>query len=193
MRPRFCSAVALLTLALGIACLACAPKKREVVFWEFFPAEVVQPLIDQFEKENPGIKVRMEQLTWQSGLEKITAAMAADNEPDLCEMGSTWMPRMLESGRLADWSAGVADLKPALRGWELCSVGDAIYGVPWEVGTRALFYNKTLFARAGLDSTRPPETWSQLREASQRIHKLGGGVRGFGVQAGERYILFKKF
>ena len=176
-----------------VAMGSCAPAKREVVFWQFWPAEVVQPLLDRFEEENPGVQVRMEQLTWQSGLEKITAAMAAGNVPDLCEMGSTWMPRMLASGQLADWSAGVADLKPAMRGWELCSIGDAVYGVPWVLGSRALFYNKTLFARAGLDSTRPPETWPELLEAATAIQKLGGDVRGYGVQAGERYVLFKKF
>lgn len=190
-RPR-----AFLAFFLAFAVLAitgCAPARREVVFWQFWPAEVVQPLIDQFQKENPGVQVRMEQLTWQSGLEKITAAMAAGNAPDLCELGSTWMPRMLDSGQLADWSAGVADLKPQLRGWDLCSVGDAIYGVPWVMGTRALFYNKTLMARAGLDPERPPETWGELYEAAEKIQKLGGEVRGYGVQAGERYILFKKF
>jgi multiple sugar transport system substrate-binding protein len=183
-----------LTAGIGLLLLlSCAPAKQEVVFWQFWPAEVVNPLIEQFEKENPGIDVRMEQLTWQSGLEKITAAIAAGNVPDLCELGSTWMPRMLASGQLTDWSAGVADLRPSVRGWELCSIGDAIYGVPWVMGTRALFYNKQLFARAGLDSTRPPETWAELFEAAQRIHRLGGPVRGYGVQAGERYVLFKKF
>jgi len=103
------------------------------------------------------------------------------------------MPRMLASGQLTDWSAGVADLRSNLRGWELCSIGDAVYGMPWVLGTRALFYNKTLFAKAGLDSTRPPETWPQLYAAAEAIQKLGGSTRGYGVQAGERYVLFKKF
>jgi len=65
--------------------------------------------------------------------------------------------------------------------------------MPWLVGTRALFYNKSLLARAGYDSTRPPETWSQLRDASESIQRLGGGVHGFGVQGGQRTVLFKKF
>ena len=185
--------VALLLAAVFAATASCAPARREVVFWQFWPAEIVTPILERFEKENPGVKVRMEQLTWQSGLEKITAAIASGNVPDLCELGSTWMPRMLESGQLADWSAGVADLRPELRGWELCTVGDAVYGIPWVMGTRALFYNKTLFARAGLDSSHAPETWEELRDAAAAIHKLGHGVSGYGVQAGERYVLFKKF
>jgi multiple sugar transport system substrate-binding protein len=61
------------------------------------------------------------------------------------------------------------------------------------MGTRALFYNKALFARAGLDSNRAPETWEELYDAAERIQKLGGGIHGYGVQAGERKVLFKKF
>ncbi len=189
---RVAALVAWAGLALVLGCSQ-AKQAREIVFWQFWPAEVITPLLEKFEAEHPGVSVRMEQLTWQSGLEKITAAVAGGNVPDLCEMGSTWMPRMLNSGSLADWSAGVADLKPQLNGWSLCSVGDVSYGVPWVMGTRALFYNKTLFARAGLDSTRPPETWEDLARAAAAIEKLGGGVHGYGVQAGERYVLFKKF
>src|SRR5207244_3117660 len=108
-------------------------RAREIVFWQFWPAAVIQPLLDAFQKEHPLVQVRMEQLTWRSGPEKITAAMASGEVPDLCQIGSTWMPRMLCAGVLADWSAGIADLKPKLRGWPLCSIGDAAYGVPWVV------------------------------------------------------------
>ncbi|HYM80635.1 MAG TPA: extracellular solute-binding protein [Candidatus Limnocylindria bacterium] len=175
--------------------LACAPAAREktVVFWQFWPADVVTPLIRKFESEHPGIKVQMEQLTWDSGKDKITAAVAAGKPPDLCELGSTYMPRFLASGALSDWSAGVADLEPGLRGWEMCSIGDALYGLPWVLGTRALFYNRTLFARAGLDSTRPPVTWGELRHAARAIQRLGGGVHGYGVSLNDRQKLFKKF
>jgi multiple sugar transport system substrate-binding protein len=91
-----------------------------------------------------------------------------------------------------DWSAGVADLKQTLRGWSMCSIGDAIYGMPWVLGTRVLFYNKALFARAGLDSSRAPETWDELYAAAAAIDRLGG-VHGYGVQALESQVLFKKF
>jgi len=176
-----------------LAILACAPRGHEVVFWQFWPADVIAPILAKFEKEYPNIQVRMERLNWQDAFEKINAATASGNVPDLCELGSTWMPRMLSANALTDWSAGAADLKPTLNGWELCSIGEASYGLPWMMGTRALFYNKTLFARAALDSTRPPETWDELYDAAAAIQKLGGNVHGYGVQAGERYVLFKKF
>ena len=193
-RPRRRGALRFALAALALA-VSCAPAKRgeEIVFWQFWPSEVVTPLIQKFERENPTLHVRMEQLTWQSGLEKITAAVAAGNPPDLCELGSTWIPRMLASGSLTEWTRSVHDLVPRLRGWELCSVGGHHYGLPWVMGTRALFYNKTLFAQAGLDSNQAPETWDELYDAAERINKLGDSTHGYGVQAGERYVLFKKF
>lgn len=182
------------TLAIALL-VSCTPARKapEVVFWQFWPLDVIQPLVTAFEAENPGIHVRVEQLTWDGGKDKITAAVAAGTPPDLCELGSTYMPRFLQSGALSDWSAGVADLRPGLRGWEQCMVGDAIYGLPWVLGTRVLFYNKELFARAGLDSSQGPETWDDVRTAAARIQRLGNGVHGYGVSLNDRQKLFKKF
>ena len=182
-------------VAAAIAAGACAPRAKttEVVFWQFWPADVITPLVRKFEAENPGLTVRVEQLTWDSGKDKILAAVASGTTPDLCELGSTYMPHFLASRALADLSAGVADMKTTLRGWEMCSIGEAIYGLPWVLGTRALFYNKTLFARAGLDSTRPPETWDALFHDAAAIQHLGHGVHGYGVSANDRQKLFKKF
>jgi multiple sugar transport system substrate-binding protein len=184
----------LLLLAAVLLIVSCQPaSKRTVVFWQSQAPEIIEPLIAKFEEEHPRIDVQVEQLGWSdTDRERITAAVASDSVPDLCEIGSTWMPRMLDTGALVDWSAGVADLKQTLRGWSMCSIGDAIYGMPWVLGTRVLFYNKALFARAGLDSSRAPETWDELYAAAAAIDRLGG-VHGYGVQAPEPQVLFKKF
>ncbi len=178
--------LAALFLAALLAGLACAPAKKPphatvIVFWECWPTELIQPLVAEFESSHPGIEVRLERLAWGEARERIRAAVAGDSVPDLCEIGSASMPGLLAAGRLADWSAGVADLRPRLRGWELCSVGDALYGVPWLLEPRALFYNPSLLARARLDPRRPPETWDELYRAAAAIQRLGHGVHGYGV------------
>jgi len=186
-------AVALAGAATALALGGCAPQRREIVFWQFSAVESVQPLATEFERRNPAYHVRIERLVWSGGQERIAAAIDSNRVPDLCEVGSTWMPRLLDSGQLADWSAGTADLRPSLRGWQQAMQGDAVYGMPWVLGTRALFYNRALLARAGLDPKHPPETWDELATAAAAIQRLGGGVHGYGVQAGERGVLFKKF
>ena len=189
----------LLPLALLLALAGCggggkgAGGKEVVVFWQFFPAEQIGPVLEEFRKQNPDVEVRMEQLTWQSGLEKITAATAAGNVPDLCELGSTWFPRFAAQGALVDWTDSTAAMAKDMMLSDMTRVKGRSYGLPWAVGTRALFWNKTLFARAGLDTSRAPESWDELLAAAKKINKLGGGVAGYGANAGERYVLFKKF
>lgn len=194
--------VILLLLALAfLAAPGCGPGGRApagsgivtVTFWQFWEGDVIRPILDRFEAENPGIKVEMQQLTWQNGRERILAAVAAGNTPDLCELGSTWFGRFATDGVLADITADVDTLQPKLRQWGAASHDGRIYGVPWVLGTRAMFYNKALFRKAGLDPGQPPETWPRLMEAARRIHDSSAGVYGFGRNTGERYILFKKF
>src|SRR5262249_56074556 len=102
------------------------------------------------------------------GLGRVGAAGEAGHPPDLCELDRDEVARFMDRGWLSDWSAGVADLAPGVRGWELCRLGDALYGLPWLLDTRVLLYNRALLARAGLDSTRAPETWDELHAASAR-------------------------
>jgi multiple sugar transport system substrate-binding protein len=175
--------------------LFCAPKdtRQKVVFWEFWELPIIQPQIEAFEKANPQYRVEVEQLTWQNGFDKIVAAFASGEVPDLCELGSTWAPQFAGEGILREVTAEAVPMRNAYLMWEPVTVRDKIYGFPWVVGTRALFYNKSLYADAGLDSTKPPETWPELKEDAKRIKALGKGIYGYGENAGERHILYKKY
>jgi multiple sugar transport system substrate-binding protein len=54
------------------------------------------------------------------------------------------------------------------------------YGIPFTTSTRALYYNKKIFAKAGISS--PPRTWAQLRADAAAI-KAKGYV-GYGMPLG---------
>jgi len=183
-----------LALALALALAGCAgraPTHRTVVFWQFSPLTAIQPVLDRFHREHPGVEVRVEQLTWQSGREKIVAAIAAGRPPDLAEIGSTFLPGLVADSTLIDLTDSIPDLKAALRGWSVAEYRGRAYAIPWMLGTRALYANTDLMKRAGL--SRPPATWSEFSSAVARIDALGGGVKGFGMNSGEREVLFKKF
>ena len=183
-----------LALALALALAGCAgraPTHRTVVFWQFSPLTAIQPVLDRFHREHPSVEVRVEQLTWQSGREKIVAAIAAGRPPDLAEIGSTFLPGLVADSTLIDLTDSIPDLKAALRGWSVAEYRGRAYAIPWMLGTRALYANTDLMKRAGL--SRPPATWSEFSSAVARVDALGGGVKGFGMNSGEREVLFKKF
>ncbi|HEY6196721.1 MAG TPA: extracellular solute-binding protein [Candidatus Eisenbacteria bacterium] len=182
------TAAAVLAL-VSLLTLSCARKgarqRQEIVAWVSWPVEAIQPLARRFETENPGILVSLRQIPWRSGADSVTAAIKTGGVPDLCQLHSSQLPPFMAGNTLSDWSAGVADLRSGLRGWDMCMLGDAIYGLPWLVRAQVLYYNKALFARAGLDSARAPDTWEDLRASAVRVQRLRGGVHGYGFPAGD--------
>ena len=196
-RPR--RLVLLVPIAIGLLILAvfagCAkkPSGDVIVFWQFSPLPAIQPVLDRFEAENPGVDVQVEQLTWQSGREKIVAAIAAGRPPDLCELGSTFLPGLVADSTLIDLTDSTADVRSALVGWDVASYRGRAYAIPWMLGTRALYRNDDLFRRAGLDPAKPLDTWADVAAASRAITERVPDAKGFGMNAGEREILFKKF
>jgi len=188
----------LLCLAFGLAALTsgCGSSREDsgsIHFWQFWDMAIIQPIIDEFERQNPGITVEVEQLTWQSGLEKIQAAVASGTQPDLCELGSTWLPRFSYEGVLEDLTPLHTEIADSFIMWDSAKWQGGIYGLPWVQGSRALFYNEELFVRAGLDPDKPPEIWDDLLKAAMLIDGLDDDTSGFGLNLGERYVLYKKF
>lgn len=188
---KICRVIPLLVVGLV---LACSPKTQdELVFWQFQPPEIMDELLREFQARNPSIKVRAETLTWQSGYEKIVMAFSSGSPPDLLELGSTWFPKFASEGAIQDVSDATADLVPELVMWDLAGYEGRRLGIPWLIGSRVLFYNKALLRGAGLAPDRPPETWGEMLAVASAMHDPDRGVYGFGMNAGERYVLFKKF
>jgi multiple sugar transport system substrate-binding protein len=175
---------------------ACGKTDREktvIRFWQFWDVGIIEPIVKDFEALHPGIKVEVEQLTWKSGLEKIQAAVASGTQPDLCELGSTWLPRFSYEGLLEDVTDAYHARADSFIMWESARWKGRVYGLPWVQGSRVVFYNRQLFSRAGLDPDNPPRTWNELMDTARKISALGKNIKGFGLNVGERYILYKKF
>ncbi|MGB2696808.1 MAG: extracellular solute-binding protein, partial [Candidatus Zixiibacteriota bacterium] len=78
--------------------------KIKLRFWQFWTDPEVRPvmedLIKQFESENPDIEVKLTDLTWSDGHEKIVVAFSSNTAPDVLELGSDWVPEFSSQGVL---------------------------------------------------------------------------------------------
>ncbi len=170
----------LVTLVALSAFSGCGEKRDarvEVVFWAFgAEGEHVQGLIPGFEAKNPDIHVRLQMIPWTAAHEKVLTAYAGDATPDLCQWGNTWIPemRLLEALEpLNDWvqASKVVHREGYFPGvWATNEMDSILYGIPWYVDTRVIFYRKDLLARAGFP--RPPQTWTEWKQASKAIVNL---------------------
>ncbi|MBI3333094.1 MAG: extracellular solute-binding protein [Candidatus Omnitrophica bacterium] len=189
-------------VALGLSLLA-APGARlpaasadEVTldFWELSVGEeLMRSLLDKFERQNPGIRIRFQQLSWDYGLDKIITAIAAGNAPDVAELGTDWVAQFSSTGVLKDLTEPLTPVKDQFLLWDPATYQGRLYGVPWLAGTRILFYNRALFARAGLNPDQPPSTWEDLRRAAKAVKALGPEFYGIGLHVGEAYAPWQEF
>ncbi|WP_224247860.1 sugar ABC transporter substrate-binding protein [Hyalangium gracile] len=172
---------------LSIAALVCGlascarPDSGEIVleFWAMGrEGEVVAELTRDFEARHRGIRVNVQQLPWQGAHEKLLTAFVGDATPDLAQMGNTWVPEFATLGALAPLeplasaSALVeqGDYFPGI--WDTNVIDGRLFGVPWYVDTRLLFYRRDLLAQAGF--SQPPRSWEEWRRMLVAIKRLPG-------------------
>lgn len=172
----------MLCVLLGLTACRRTDDRVVIRFWAMGrEAEVVGALIPQFEREHPDLRVELQQIPWTAAHEKLLTAYAADALPDICQLGNTWVPEFAELHALeplqsyVDASPVVAQQDYFAGIWDTNVVDGRVYGVPWYVDTRLLFYRKDLLAAAGYD--QPPKTWDEWRAAMAAIKQQRGKDR----------------
>ena len=162
----------LTAFAAGLLAAGCGRSSQEVVTVRFWAmgreGEVVRELLPEFERAHPGIRVDVQQLPWSAAHEKLLTAFAGDSTPDLCQLGNTWLPEFVALDALEPLDSRVAasgiPREDYFAGiWATNVVGDRLYGVPWYVDTRLLFYRRDLLAAAGIADA--PRDWGEWTEA----------------------------
>lgn len=177
--------------------LSCGKKESSLTFMHFWTSEDVRPVINnlvaEFEAANPDIKIELIDLNWSGGHDKITISFSTNTAADIIELGSDWVPEYAAKDLLMDLSDESEPYQDSLMGWEAAFMNDKIYGFPWMLGTRVIFYNKNLMTDAGLNPKIPPRNWEELYDYSKKINELGEQIYGFGSNAYEKFTLYKKF
>lgn len=138
---------------------------------------VLNTLIKKFEAANPGVKVELISIPWDNSFEKFATMIAAGDIPDVAEMPDNWVALYANAGHLEN-------LEPYLEKWEhkgdlnpralelSRKVKDTAYVLPYGLFVKSLYYNKKLFAEAGVAG--PPKTVDDFMEAAKKVSALPG-------------------
>ncbi|MFF7354396.1 MULTISPECIES: extracellular solute-binding protein [Streptomyces] len=128
-------------------------------------------LVKAYESKHPGVKIDVSVYSWNDVDRKVKDMVAAGNAPDMAQIGS-----------YADYAAA-GKLYPASELLSIRTQADFLsqlseagqwnhtqYGIPFAASTRVLFYNKTLFTKAGIT---PPTTWDELAADATTLKDKG--------------------
>ncbi|MFB6814837.1 ABC transporter substrate-binding protein [Streptomyces sp. NPDC056347] len=144
-------------------------------------AEALRGVVPSFERDNPGIRVEVQDVGEPAIWDKITVGLAAGGKglADVLHIGVDYLPGYLEKfpDGLADLSGLGADryqsdfvqgLWPTVLGKD-----KAARALPWEVNPLGLFYRQDYFDKAGVDPGAI-ESWDDLIAAGPRIRSATG-------------------
>ncbi|MEV0981336.1 extracellular solute-binding protein [Streptomyces sp. NPDC049915] len=193
MRNIRAAALSAVTLSLALTATACGggsstgggsnDSPKTLTYWASnqgasieVDKKVLQPELDKFEKQT-GIKVKLEVVPWSDLLNRILTATTSGQGPDVLNIGNTWSASLQATGALLPWDAqnfGKIGGRDRFVDSALGSTGVAgkdPAAVPLYSMAYALYYNKQLFAEAGI--TKPPATWGQLVADGKKIEAKG--------------------
>ena len=153
-----------------------ADGKIEIEFWHCMGAsngELIQELTDAFNASQDKIVVKaVHQGSYTEASTKMQAALSAQEAPVVAQMEIGSLGVFADSGQLVDLQKYVDaedfDLDDFMPGLLDASYYDGkLIALPHSRSLPVLYYNKDLFAQAGIEN--PPETWDELKETTAAL------------------------
>lgn len=151
--------------------------------------KVVDSVVAAFEKAHKGTKVHVEYIPIDTRAQRVKAAFNdPKSAPDLMEFGNTDTAGYVKDGGLldvtkefGDWSES-KDTDPTAK--QSVTVDGKLYGAPFYVGVRALYYRTDVFKDLGL---QPPKTMAELATTARKIRAAKPDLYGLVVGGAYTY------
>ena len=154
--------------------------------------KIIDGLAADFEKENPGIKVKpIYAGTYQETIVKVLTALKSGEPPQMSVLLSTDMFTLIDEDAIVpfdDMATSAEDkawMKSFFPAFMLNSqTGGKTWGIPFQRSTIVLYWNKEPFKEAGLDPNKPPATWAEQLDYAKKLTKrdASGNVTQWGLE-----------
>ena len=163
-------------LALALSSLPAKAQQRTITIAAHYTTHQMKPLeacFRTYEATHPNTRIVYRQSAISDYMQTILTARMAGASPDIYNVYSLWAGQMVAADMLAPPPALVQALlhddylPSAVDGARI--PGTAPWGIPGEISTYLLVYNKALLRQAGYDA--PPRTWADLLQIAAKITK----------------------
>jgi sn-glycerol 3-phosphate transport system substrate-binding protein len=180
----------------GLDAFRSAAKPVDITFWHAMTranAEWLEATTKQFNASQGDVRVKLVQFpNYPDLLTKYLAGLGTGDLPDVFHPEDTTVQRLIDSQSVVPVQACIdADgysLETFLpRGTAYFTSAGTLYGMPWALSNPILWYDRTVFEKAGLDPDRPPTTFDEIRAYSEKIVASKASKHGIALRV-EPYI-----
>ena len=182
----------------GLAAFARAPKPVNIVMWHVLQQSQdtwLNAATDRFNRSQGDVHVTLvQQPDYPDLFTKYKAGLTSGDLPDLAQFEETTVAQLVDSRSTVPVQACIDathyDLSDFLpRALQYYAYDGVQRSMPWDVSNVVLYYDPTLFRKAGLDPARPPRTLAEVKEYSQRI--VASGAASHGIALHEQPYVFE--
>lgn len=160
---------------IGILGCGSNDKNEDKIVLKFSMWDVLdRGFFEEFEKNNPNVKIEMIQIDPSEYSQKINSMMVAGNAPDVILTFESDMERFIKNNNIVSLDEYIAksavknnDFLPGFL--ELNEANGSVYGMPWCFATNLLYYNKDMFDKAGINYPTEEWTWEDFENAAQKL------------------------
>ena len=157
----------------------------DLSLWVPAGTATIAPFVEEFNKDNPDIKVTLREIAFADYDNALGQAFSAGQGPDIAQINGTSMPSFAGKGFLQDITKLVGtegdlatdNFYPNLLAAAQFN-GEQV-SIPIDTGTRVIQYNKKLFEKAGIEPFGDTASYDEILTAAKAIQGLGSGIQGF--------------
>ncbi|HTT52953.1 MAG TPA: ABC transporter substrate-binding protein [Streptosporangiaceae bacterium] len=142
--------------------------------WTGAEAKTFAHDVTEYQNQHPGVKISSLYVNNDDTLQKVLTAVRGGSPPDIAYLYGSWAPNVAQIPQVVNLTKVVQ--QPGVN-WDdfwvgerdVATVNGKVIGIPALVDNLAVVYNKTLFAKAGLQPPSPNWTWSQFVADAKKL------------------------
>lgn len=185
-----------IVIAVILVMLSCGCTKKETATVIQFSSwgskseiDILKPILNDFEKENPNIKVDFMHIP-QNYFQKIHLLFASNTAPDVIFLNNHYLPIYANAGLLEDLSdSDLITKKFYKKSIEALSYNNKIYAIPRDISNLVVYYNKNLFDKNNLNYPNKETTFSDFLELALKLTNKEKGIYGVSFEEDPLFYL----
>ncbi|MGL5656628.1 MAG: extracellular solute-binding protein [Fusobacteriaceae bacterium] len=179
----------ILFLILTVVLISCGKEEKtssgkaevSLGIWDVSQEKFLKEVLEDFKKQNPNIDVKIQLTPFKEYWTKLEASASEKVAPDVVWMNLLNIKKYSNFEILEDLTSYIKKDNFKLDGYnetltKAYTINDKVYGIPKDIDSTAVFYNKEIFDKAGLPYPTNDWKWEDMVKIAKIIKEKVPGV-----------------
>ncbi|MBQ8188538.1 MAG: extracellular solute-binding protein [Lachnospiraceae bacterium] len=161
-------------------------KDITIELWEWGSDDLFQQAIDGYTAIHPNVTIKLVNNPWEDYWTKLPLALNGESGPAIFNVHNSYHENLINY--MAPLEIPLEDLQADFTGVDAHVIDGEIYYIDYGMMTGTVYYNKEMWANAGLTEADIPKTWDEMREVAKKLTiKEGDNLIQAGLNFNDEY------